>query len=598
MSFFHTPGEKEEEFQYFYLEIQQIWLILRSGLCIGHWHFHGESLESNLFAAFVSALFSFSKDMSSSTNKIRNMSFSELDIYYLPGPTEDEDKYFTAIAVNQKTDPVKTMNYLEFISNRFRQSFENFIRETPAIMPSQFNHFHKSITSFILINEHISKFKYPSNPDFKFSFDSNIVKTQYQDGNIGILCEDNILRIFSSNPLKLINCFFIEQGLIKNWYIDEITGSVIILNDNEKKTLTINPLRTEDSETAKFISIPMENAQWIIPDKEKTGIYYILSPTQFTSLNLSSKSFVEEKPIVLTKQFNQVMYHDNIGVIILVDSNGEVFGIESMEFITNPSPVPISSKVLNVFKGPKGSIYFYHKDGSVAISNLTSTPIPLNSDLSKFKTILFTPKDDSVLFISPNKIDIFDELGRLLVSYPIHGYGLSGVIEYNKSEDTNNLLLIGNTGVIEFFGGIIDRKRIYEQQQMYERKFDSIIKKISRISNSCKNIRPSLSNESILSNEIQNQVNQCKVFRQQLRNVIPSSLKTQTTLPTVFQRKISRYEKQVDEIYALLDELDIELSEKYENTHHKELRSLSSIDRIMDFIAKLRPRESVPVSDM
>jgi hypothetical protein len=465
-------------------------------------------------------------------------------------------------------------------------------------MPRQFNYFHKSITSFILINEHISKFKHPSNPDFKFSFDSKVIKTQYQDGKIGILCEDNILRIFGTNPLKLINCFFIEQGLIINWHIDEITGFIIILSDNDEKTITINPLKAEDLETAKFISIPMENAHWIIPDKEKKEIYYILSPTQFISLNLTSKSFVDGDPIALSKQFKHVLYHDNIGVIILVDSTGEVFGIENMEFITNPSPVPISSKVLKIFKGPKGSIYLHHEDGSVAISNLTSTPITLNSDLSKSKSILFTPKDDSVLFISPNKIDIFDELGRLLVSYPIHGFGLSGIIEYNKREDTNNLLLIGNSGVIESFGGIIDRKRIYEQQQMYERKFDSIIKKISRISNSCKNIRTSLSNEIILSNEIQNQVNLCKVFRQQLRNVIPSSLKTQTTLPIVFQRKIFRYEKQVDEIYTLLDELDLELSEKYENTRHKELRSLSSIDRIMDFIAKLRPRENVPISDM
>jgi hypothetical protein len=211
---------------------------------------------------------------------------------------------------------------------------------------------------------------------------------------------------------------------------------------------------------------------------------------------------------------------------------------------------------------------------------------------------LFTPKDDSILFISPKKIDIFDELGRLLVSYPINGFGLSGVIEYNKREDKNQLLLIGKTGVIEYFDGVIDRKRIYEQQQMYERKFDSIIKKISRISNSTKNMHNSLEKDSVRSEEIQNQINQCKVFRQQLRNVIPSSLKNQSTLPIIFQKKITRYEIQVKEIFDMIEKLDVDLVKKFDETRSQELKSLSAIDRILDFIAKLGPRENVPVSDM
>ena len=117
MSFFHPDEQKEEEFNYSYFDVQQIWLILKNGLCLGHWYFSGQSLESDLFAAFVSALFSFSKDMSSSaTSNIRNMSFSELDIYYLPGIDE---KFFIAIAVNRGVDSEKIMQYLEYIVRKF-----------------------------------------------------------------------------------------------------------------------------------------------------------------------------------------------------------------------------------------------------------------------------------------------------------------------------------------------------------------------------------------------------------------------------------------------------------------------------------------------
>ncbi len=73
---------------------------------------------------------------------------------------------------------------------------------------------------------------------------------------------------------------------------------------------------------------------------------------------------------------------------------------------------------------------------------------------------------------------------------------------------------------------------------------------------------------------------------------------THNPLAPPFNRKILKYEQEVSEIFSHLDSLDKLLLERFEEIRHKELQSISSIDRIIDFIAKMRPRESIPVSDM
>ena len=594
MSFFHPDVQEEEEFNYSYLDIQQIWLILKNGLCLGHWYFSGQSLESNLFAAFVSALFSFSKDMSSGgTSNIRNMSFSELDIYYLPGRDE---KFFTAIAVNRGVEADKIMKYLEYIARKFEQSFNKFISEPSPLVPSNFKSFHKTILSYILINEHISTFKKPLSPEFKFSLDSRIKETKYSKSRLVILCEDEILRIFETNPISLFNCHFVDFGKIISWLITE-SNNLLILSHQDELYLTIDPLdHTEETKKEKIL-LPIDGAKWIIPETNSTDFFYVFSSNQYVKVNISKKELVTAKPVGIDILLKQIMYNDSLKLILLVSEDGKIYGIENIDSLHNLSPVPVIKEVIQIFKGPKDISYFYYQDNSIGLSNLTSNPLELKGNFSKLKSIVITPNDDAIIMVSENKLDIFNELGEILVRYPIQE-GLTGMIEYNKREDQYYLVLVKKTGVIEFFKGLIERKRIREQQQAYSRKFDSILQKISRISTNTKKISDQLKKQEINSREIQNQMNLCKVYRQQLKNIVPTNLKNLETLPMIYQNKIKKFENNVSEIFSELESLNNTLIERYEDIKHKELQSLSSLDRILDYIAKMRPRESIPISDM
>ena len=92
---------------------------MNNGICPIHLLYQGQQLEENLFAAFVRALFSFSKDMSSGEQSITSMSFGNMEIHYLAHP---EEKFFVAISTDQGINidiPNKYLNYRShmFVSN-------------------------------------------------------------------------------------------------------------------------------------------------------------------------------------------------------------------------------------------------------------------------------------------------------------------------------------------------------------------------------------------------------------------------------------------------------------------------------------------------
>ena len=134
------------------MRINQVWIIMSNGICPIHLLYSGQSLEENLFAAFVRALFSFSKDMSEGEKSISSMTLGDMDIHYL---AEKNEKFFVAISAEVGIPPEHIDLYLNYVSSLFSLYYPEYIEKAPPFEPQSFILFRDSIDFFIQFTENI-----------------------------------------------------------------------------------------------------------------------------------------------------------------------------------------------------------------------------------------------------------------------------------------------------------------------------------------------------------------------------------------------------------------------------------------------------------
>ena len=132
------------------MRINQVWIIMNNGICPIYILYSGQMLEENLFAAFVRALFSFSKDMSQGEKSISSMTLGDMDIHYL---AEQDEKFFVAISAEVGIPQEDIDLYLQYISNLFSLYYKEYIEKLPASEPDSFELFKTAIDYFIKFTE-------------------------------------------------------------------------------------------------------------------------------------------------------------------------------------------------------------------------------------------------------------------------------------------------------------------------------------------------------------------------------------------------------------------------------------------------------------
>ena len=220
------------------MRLNQVWIIMNNGICPIHILYKGQMLEENLFAAFVRALFSFSKDMSGDKS-ISSMTLGDMNIHYL---AEENEKFFVAISAEVGISQEDIDLYLEFISSLFMQYYPEYIEKIPPFEPESFTLFRESIDFFIRYTE--SKFLDEIQGIKDIDLGLNLESIQFSQDHVVIQSSnDQILRIIKKSDLTIKGTYYPEEGSIKHFIIQRNDNYIIILS--ELNDLTIIPFSKE-----------------------------------------------------------------------------------------------------------------------------------------------------------------------------------------------------------------------------------------------------------------------------------------------------------------------------------------------------------------
>lgn len=115
------------------LMLSNLWIIHReTGICIYDEKIsdrYGIDFDSDLFTGFVSAIFSFSREITAGKFETRSISLGPLRISY------EQDKHIlVSVAVDDRLEDTETRKILEKISRRFLDRYEDLVK------PGKFNH--------------------------------------------------------------------------------------------------------------------------------------------------------------------------------------------------------------------------------------------------------------------------------------------------------------------------------------------------------------------------------------------------------------------------------------------------------------------------
>lgn len=577
------------------IQIQQIWIILSNGTCPVHIYFKGKKLESHLFAAFATALFSFSKDISNTD--IQYMSFEELNIYYLSSKGAN---YFTAIAADQGSNPIRIQKYLQVISSRFSQFYSTYIEQLSSSAPLDLAYFQKSIEKYIQYSENFAQIDIFSKTP-PFSLNSLILNAKIFDNFIGILCEDEILRLFNYSTFEFLNVYYSELGKIKIWSIYPSKNYIFIIEDGKPPTLIVNPITASEDKQSIKCQIPLADVTWIAAHSSKSEVIFG-SVNEYCRITVDSLHILNDAPMKLPFNVKQAVFHPKMSLLIFITLEGTVYVAEDWANPNNVQSVPFLKPVNDMFLGIEETIFFQHSDGTVSLSNLTSPPLILKTKISHLVsawnnleekvTYLITIEEDMYI------LKILNELGDLLVSYSLPSQIVIAAGLTHPQIREKRFLLIDRDGSAKIFDAVIERKRVQDNKLIFDRKLASANEKMKRIFKNIEELLESIGNTNVGSHIVENEITQSKVLRQQLKSVISPDFINKVGIPIYIQEQIRSINKQILDLNTMLDELDLALIKKHTKARSNEMSTIPPKERILHFIAKLKPRQSIPVADI
>lgn len=565
-----------------YIRIQQIWIILTNGVCALHWLYSGKTMDENLFAAFVRALFSFSQDMAE--ENISNMSFGNMDIHYLPAAN---DKVFVAISADRGTPFNQVQMYLEWIAKNFTVIYPTYIEKMPPFEPQSFDYFHEAVKNFILFHEKRDFARKDGIEDLNLLVPIKLL--QYAQDNIITYSGNNLIQIFSKNPFNLVDIIYPEQETLKTFAIQKLNSFITILTESK---IFIYPINNNDNYTGGYQALSTEEfprLDWIITHPTNP---YIVTGNNNTILTINLTS-MEKIQVELAIEIKKVLIRGNDQIIIL-NSDGELLQAPfPFKDDTLLERIIAFSNIEKMMYGPQNILILQLTDSKVVFLKNDGSTIILKEKFPLTSHIGYDEPNKLIFIITEfQELIIYSEKGSLLINYNLTENGIGCCII-----EENRLIIFNENGNIQPFAGNIDRTEIETTREMLIRRIDKVDKHILRISSG---INKSLEEmESIQSsNKLSHLIKQVKVYQQQIKRVIDKRLFEQVKILRDLFFRLQGYQQQIDNILPMIDDLLLALNDQHEKYKDFELSGKTLEERISNYIDQMKPRKQIGIGSL
>ena len=543
-----------------------------------HILYSGHELEENLFAAFVRALFSFSKDMSSG-KAISSMTLGDMDIHYLAAP---EERFFVAISAEAGI-PQETIDlYLKFISVLFSKYYDDYIQKMPAFEPKSFEILKKSIDFYIQYTE--NKFDLEQQGTKDIDLDLDLKSIQFSENSLILeTMNDQILRVIRKFDLSIIGTFYPESGNIKLYSLQKNEKYLIIISD--ENILTIIPFQDENEADLVSHLIIEINISWLTIHPEKP-LAYFGNENEIYELNLStSETSVYSLPFSIREA--DISKNDHL---VIKNENNNLFLVKTpLSTELKYDKASIEEKVISLDQGPEGVLVVKCANQQIYIWDGENAQ-PMKERYPNNTIVSYSEKDNLIFLITEyNEFLIYDSNdASLLVNYNLVDNGI-GVFVSEKDD----LIVVYSNGMIRKFLGTIDRKEIFQLRSFLTKRVENVESNIIRIHTGFQKIINNLDDKGRPSISLKNDLNQVKVFKQQLKRVLDDKLIERTSILRDLYFRLLGYQNQVQSLIKLIEELEDKVEGSFKKSKENELSGKTPKERIEEYLNIMKPRDQI-----
>lgn len=567
------------------MRINQVWIIMNNGICPIHLLYSGQILEENLFAAFVRALFSFSKDMSEGEKSISSMTLGDMDIHYL---AEEEEKFFVAISAEVGIPQSDIDLYLNYISNLFALYYPDYIEKLPAFEPPTFEYFKQSIDFFIRYTETKKENEDKGLKDLSLEFELKSLK--YSLNNIVLRnYKDNILRIVNKKTLSVAGTYYSENGSIKSYDIQHYEKFVTILSDDN--VLTIIPfIGSPISSTAKTLRLDFD-ATWLT-SHPVDNLIYLGNQDEVYEYNIDSDSM---NKIEISVPIVDVIIHKSNSILV-ISSEHRLYTLQLPLVSENQVKNSIiSDQVHSLIRGPSDLIMVVCRNQSLYLWFSEEKQLLLKERYPTSSHITFSENYNILFLITEyNEFLIYDSNdASLLVNYNLVNPALGAFVTEN-----NKLVVIYKNGELKWFSGFIDRAEIAQLRNFLTKRVEHVENNIIRIHSGFQKIITNLDNKYRSSSALKNDLNQVKVFRQQLKRLIDDKLLERTSILRDLYFRLLGYQNQVNSLIKLIKDLESKVESSFKKSKENELSGKTPKERIEDYLNSMKPRDQIGLGSL
>ncbi len=567
------------------MRINQVWIIMNNGVCPIHLLYSGQLLEENLFAAFVRALFSFSKDMSSGENSISSMTLGDMDIHYL---AQEEEKFFVAISAEVGIPQKDIDLYLNYISSLFALYYSEYIEKLPPFEPTSFEFFKQSIDFFIKYTENKKENEEKGERDLNLEFELNSIKSSIN--NVALKNSvDNIIRIIHKSDLTISGTFYPEKGSIKLYDFQLHERIIVILSDTNE--LTIIPfINTQSNELIQVISFEFD-VTWLAVHPTE-NIVYLGNKDVIYEYNVESKS---KREFDVTIEIKKVIL-DKADTLLAISNDNKLYEIQlasSSGILVKESQ--ISEKIHHFVYGPSSLIILSCLNQSIRLWDSERKQLMLKERYPNNSEITFSETNNIIFLITEyNEFLIYDSNdGSLLVNYNLVDRALGAFVTENSK-----IVVIYKNGELKWFLGTIDRTEISQLRSFLTKRVENVENNIIRIHSGFQKIITNLDNKYRSSLSLKNDLNQVKVFKQQLKKLIDDKLVERTSILRDLYFRLLGYQNQVKSLIKLIEELESEVETSFKKSKENELSGKTPKERIEDYLNSMKPRDQIGLGSL
>lgn len=562
---------------------------MNNGVCPIHRLYKGNMLDENLFAAFVRALFSFAKDMSEDEGLIRNMTLGEMDIHYMPEP--DTERFICAISADLGTKEDELKAVLEFVVDLFRETYPIYIEKLPPFEPASFEVFEQVLDAYTTFTE--DKYASQLTGQTDVSLQGPVVSVQHADEFVALTMEGlPFVSVYRKNPFILVGGYYPESGDLVDYSLQKTGHFLTLLSTTGELVIVPLPLGAENEIDRQILQMG-ESVTWVRAHPVQPLLFYGNDSEVHVRHLLSGEVW----PLTPPNPFKQVFPHVT-GQVFLVDQTGVVWE----NIIQNSAPPQSFQRiqpswdpqpVKKIFFGPNNNLLLAFEHGAMMFWDGKVTHKPLFGSWANNLEVAFNDENDLTFVLTgTHEFSLYNEEGEQLVSYNLVEPG-SGVFLSEKKQ----LLIIHATGVVKQFSGMIDRKQIEKHQVFLSRRVETIEKHLARIHAGVQKIIDLLGTDQT-STEIRHSLNQVRVFRQQMKKLIPERLVERTSIFLGLYQQVGRQQSEIDKLFEVLDDLEPTLERSFEQVKEDELSGKSVTERINNYIDRLKPRQQVGIGTL